>query len=100
MVRLSFFLLLTISLFSWAEDFPESVEKSTVQNPIEDTLSDENDVCGDPSQKNGKCDDVNPLKLAKDVETTLTQQPNIDEKETRLIKEYAQRANEIDSRMQ
>ena len=100
MVRLSLFLLLTISLFSWAQDLPESVEKSTVQSSIEDTLSDEKDVCGDPSQKNGKCDDVNPLKLAKDVETTLTQQPNIDEKESRLIREYAQRANEIDNRIQ
>ena len=100
MVRLSLFLLLTISLFSWAQDLPESVEKSTVQNPIEDTLSDEKDVCEDPSQKDRKCDVVNPLKLAKDVERTLTQQPNIDEKESRQIKEYAQRANEIDSRMQ
>ena len=100
MVRLSLFLLLTISLFSWAQDLPESVEKSTVQSSIEDTLSDENDVCGDPSQKNGKCDDVNPLKLVRNVDTVLAEQPNIDEKESRLIKEYAQRANEIDIRMQ
>ena len=63
-------------------------------------MSDEKDVCEDPSQKDRKCDVVNPLKLAKDVERTLTQQPNIDEKESRQIKEYAQRANEIDSRMQ
>ena len=46
MVRLSLFLLLTISLFSWAQDLPESVEKSTVQSSIEDTLSDEKDVAG------------------------------------------------------
>ena len=100
MVRLSLFLLLTISLFSWAQDLPESVEKSTVQSSIEDTLSDEKDVCGDPSQKNGKCDDVNPQKLARNVDTVLAQQPNIDEKESRLIREYAQRANEIDNRIQ
>lgn len=105
MVRFGFFLLLTVSLVSLAQNLSESVGQSAAVNTIEDTLFNNNNVkkdnavCGDPTKKDGKCKDLNPIKIAKDINTLATT-PEINKEESELLKEYSRRANEIDSRVQ
>ena len=106
MVRFGFFLLLAFSFFSSAQNFSESDGQSASQVSIGDTSSTnniakkDNNVCSDPTRKEGKCDDVNPVNLARDLELLLNPLPKIDKVETENLISYAQRANEIDSRMQ
>ena len=106
MVRFGFFLLLTISLVSLAQNLSESVGQSAAINTNEDTLFNNNNVekdnavCGDPTQKDGKCKNPNPIKISNNIKTLSSPSPEIDKETSELLKAYSRRANKIDSRVQ